>query len=142
MVLGGGLGLSWKINPIGLLAIKYRRGGPPAPDGTRWVITNRGQKEPGMFLYEEHALWLLDMHRQSKAEAEVGELGGWGMLPAGPLREWDLSVEVGNKRDRKRWYKAGVPYEEWESEIPPPELRFHVPGAGAAQAPSLESICE
>lgn len=129
-------GLNWVFNPIELMPVKYRKGGPPAPDGMRWVFRNRGKEEPGAFLYEESALWLLDIHRQSKAEAEVKELGGWGMQEAGPLRDWDLCVNVDEEEDREEWFELGEPYEEWIGVVPPPEPRRHYPGKGAAKVPS------
>lgn len=128
---------------MGLMPVKYRRGGPPAPEGMRWVITNRGQKEPGIFLYEEEALGLLDRHRQSKAEIEVSEVGGWGMQKAGSLRDWDLCVNIDDEEEQGTdWYRAGELFEEWDCNRPPPELRYHTPGDGAAQRPSLASIGE
>lgn len=131
-----GLNCNRAFQPIELMPIKYRRGGPPAPEGMRWVFRNRGKEEPGAFLYEESALWLLDRHRQSKAEAEVNELGGWGMEEAGPLRDWDLYVNLEEGEEREEWFERGEPYEEWIGVVPPPEPRRHYPGKGAARGPS------
>lgn len=125
------LGFDRRFNPIELMPFEWRRREvPPAPEGLVWVMRNDGSnggKEPGMFLYEKTAMWLLDMHRKSKAEAEVAKIGGWGMQVAGALRDWDLCVEVGDEEDRDiLWdgraspFIPGEPYEEWPSEIVPP----------------------
>lgn len=141
-VLSRVAGLNWTFNPIELLPLKYRRGGPEAPEGTKWVITNRGMKEPGIFLYEESALWLVDKHRQSRAEAEVSELGGWGMQAAGPLRDWDLWVGVDDEEDYEEWFQPGEPYEEWIEVRPAPNPESHFPGKGKAAVPSLSPVKE
>lgn len=114
------------------MPIEARREERAPPAGFRWVVWNRGVEKPCWNLYEEKALWLLDKHQQSRVEAEVSELGGWGMQVAGALRNWDLAVEVEEGKDREEWFGVGQAYEEWVGVVPPPQPGCHFPGKGAA----------
>lgn len=134
MVLSRVPGRNWPFNPMELMPFEARRKEYPPKAGFRWVIWNRGKEEVVASLYAESKMWLLDMHRQSKVEAEVQEAGGWGMLVAGALRDWDLCVEVDEEEERQEWFGVGEPYEMWDSVVPPPEPNGHYPGKGSVKS--------